>query len=117
MRYLMLIHQDENVLGGTPDQMKDLYAQWGAFNEALAKAKGSTPGERMQPPSAATTVRVRNGKTNVVDGPYSDTKEQLGGYYFIEADNLDEAIKWAELCPASKYGGIEIRPIVAPGGY
>jgi hypothetical protein len=117
MRYLMLIHQDENDLGGTPDEMKALYADWGAFNEALAKAKGSSPGERMQPASAATTVRVRTGKTSVVDGPYSDTKEQLGGYYFIEADNLDEAIKWAERCPASKYGGIEIRPIVPAGKY
>jgi hypothetical protein len=62
-------------------------------------------------------VSVRSGKTRVVDGPYSDTKEQLGGYFFVEAENLDEAIKWAELCPASKYGSVEIRPIVPAGQY
>jgi hypothetical protein len=115
MRYMMLIHQDENNLGGTPDEMKAMYASWGAFNDALSKANGAASGERMKGPSAATTVTIRSGKTRVVDGPYSDTKEQLGGYFFVEAENLDEAIKWAELCPASKYGAIEIRPIVAPG--
>lgn len=115
MRYMMLIHQDENDLKGDPQQMQELYAQWGAFHAALAKASGAATGERMKPASAATTVRSRDGKAVIVDGPYSDTKEQLGGYFFIEADNLDEAIKWAELCPASKYGAIEIRPIVPAG--
>lgn len=114
MRYLMLIHQDENNMGD-PANMQAVYAQWGAFNEALAKAQGAAPGERMQPPSAGKTVRVRDGQTGVVDGPYSEAKEQLGGYFFIEAKNFDEAVKWAELCPASKYGAIEIRAIVEPG--
>jgi hypothetical protein len=111
MRFLMLIHQDENNMGD-PARMQELYAEWGAFNAALAKAEGGAPGERMKPASAATTVRVRDGRTGVVDGPYSDTKEQLGGYFFVEVENLDEAIKWAERCPASKYGAVEIRPIV-----
>ena len=77
MRYLMLIHQDENNMGD-PANMQAVYAQWGAFNEALAKAQGAAPGERMQPPSAGKTVRVRDGQTGVVDGPYSEAKEQLG---------------------------------------
>ncbi len=113
MRYLMLIHQNEAGVSSVPQQ--ELYAEWGAFNAALAKAAGAAPGERMQPASAATTIRHRDGKTAVVDGPYADTKEQLAGYYFVEADNLDEAIKWAERCPASKYGAVEIRPIVPAG--
>ena len=115
MRYMMLIHQDENDLRGSAEQMQALYADWGAFNQALAKAEGAAPGERMQPASAATTVRVRDGKAAIVDGPYADTKEQLGGYFFVEAENLDEAIKWAERCPASRYGAIEIRPLVPAG--
>lgn len=113
MRYLMLIHQDENDMGD-PAAMKEIYAGWAAFNEALAKAQGAAPGERMEPASKATNVRIRDGRTSVVDGPYSDTKEQLGGYFFVEAENMDAAVQWAELCPASRYGTIEIRPIVPP---
>ena len=115
MRYMMLIHHDENDLGGDAGKLQALNADWGAFNAALAKAEGAAPGERMQPGSAATTIRVRDGRTDIVDGPYADTKEQLGGYFFIEADNLDAAIRWAERCPASRYGAIEIRPIVPAG--
>ena len=114
MRYMMLIHHDETNMGD-PAGQQALYAAWGAFNEALAKAEGAAPGERMQSPTRGKTVRTRDGETRVVDGPYSDAKEQLGGYFFIEAKDFDEAVKWAELCPASKYGTIEIRPIVQPG--
>jgi Uncharacterized protein conserved in bacteria len=114
MRYMLLIHHDENDLGD-PDRLNEIYAGWAAFNAALAKAAGAAPGERMEPASKATTVRVRDGRTGIVDGPYSDTKEQLGGYFFIEAESLEKAVEWAELCPASKYGAVEIRPIVPPG--
>src|SRR5204863_5147309 len=93
----------------------ELWADYGAFNDALAKAGGrSGAGERLQPSSAATTVRVHNSKTDVLDGPYADTKEQLAGYFFIEAADLDEAIAWAQRCPSSRYGSIEIRPIHTP---
>ncbi|HEY7059813.1 MAG TPA: YciI family protein, partial [Vicinamibacterales bacterium] len=84
------------------------------FNQALAKAEGSSSGERLQPSSAATTVRQQGGKTDVLDGPYADTKEQFAGYFFAEAPSLDEAIVWAKRCPSSKYGSIEIRPVVDP---
>ncbi len=114
MRYIMLIHHDETNIGH-PEGQQALYAEWGAFNDALAKAQGAAPGERMQSPTQGKTVRVRGAETRVVDGPYSEAREQLGGYFFIEAKNFDEAVKWAELCPASKYGAIEIRPIVEPG--
>ena len=114
MRYMMLIHHDEAALAAAPQ--KDLWAEFGAFNEALSKAAGAATGERLQPSSAATTVRQGDGKTDVLDGPYADTKEQFAGYYFVEAADLDEAISWAKRCPSSKYGSIEIRPVVAAQG-
>ena len=113
MRYMMLIHHDEAALAAAPQ--KELWADYTAFNEALSKA-GLSGGERLQPSSAATTVRQEDGKTDVLDGPYADTKEQFAGYFFIEAPDLDGAIAWAKRCPSSKYGSIEIRPVVAAQG-
>lgn len=111
MRYMMLIHHDDAAMAAAPQ--KELWSDYAAFNAALSKAgPGSSGGERLQPSSAATTVRQREDKTDVLDGPYADTKEQLAGYFFIEAPDLDEAIAWAKRCPSSKYGSIEIRPIV-----
>ena len=112
MRYMMLIHHDEAALAAAPQ--KDLWAEFGAFNEALSKAAGAATGERLQPSSAATTVRQQDGKTDVLDGPYADTKEQFAGYFFVDVPDLDQAIAWAKRCPSSKYGSIEIRPLVEP---
>ncbi|MDC9825554.1 YciI family protein [Devosia sp. ZB163] len=110
MRYMMLIHHDDAALANAPQ--KELWADYAAFNEALAKAgQGMAAGERLQPPSAATTVRVSDSKTDVLDGPYADTKEQLAGYFMIDVPDLDEAIRWAKRCPSSRYGSIEIRPL------
>jgi hypothetical protein len=110
MRYMMLIHHDEVALANAPQ--KELWADYAAFNEALAKAGGGmAAGERLQPASAATTVRFGDNRTEVLDGPYADTREQLAGYFMIEVDNLDEAIAWAKRCPSSRYGSIEIRPL------
>ena len=109
MRYMMLIHHDEAALAAAPQ--KELWAEYGAFNEALTKA-GLASGERLQPSAAATTVRQHDGKADVLDGPYADTKEQFAGYFFVTAADLDEAIAWAKRCPSSKYGAIEIRPVV-----
>ena len=115
MRYMMLIHHDEAALAAAPQ--KELWADYGAFNEALAKAgAGMASGERLQPSSAATTVRQANGKTDVLDGPYADTKEQFAGYFFVTVPDLDGAIAWAKRCPSSKYGAIEIRPIMTQQG-
>jgi hypothetical protein len=111
MRYMMLIHHDEAALAAAPQ--KELWAEYGAFNEALRKAgAGTSGGERLQPSSAATTVRQTDGKVDVLDGPYAETKEQFAGYFFVTAADLDEAIAWARRCPSSKYGSIEIRPVV-----
>jgi hypothetical protein len=114
VRYMMLIHHDEETLAHAPKQQ--LWADYAAFNEALAKAgNGFAAGERLESSAAATTVRVREGNSQVLDGPYADTKEQFAGYFMIDVPDLDEAITWARRCPSSKYGAIEIRPFTAEG--
>ena len=115
MRYMMLIHHDEAALAGA-DQ-KTLWADYAAFNEALAKAAGSASGERLHSSSAATTVRTTGGETAILDGPYAETREQFAGYFFVEADDLDGAVTWAKRCPSSRYGSIEIRPVMAATGW
>ena len=115
MRYMMLINHDEAALAAAPQ--KELWAEYGAFNQALSKAgAGMASGERLQPSSTATTVRLSEGRTDVLDGPYADTKEQFAGYFFVDVPDLDQAIAWAKRCPSSKYGSIEIRPVVAAQG-
>lgn len=100
MRYMMLVHHDEEALAKAPKQQ--LWAEYAAFNEALAKAgAGFAPGERLESSAAATTVRVRDGDSKVLDGPYADTKEQFAGYFMIDVPDLDEAITWARRCPSS----------------
>lgn len=112
MRYMMLIHHDEESLANAPKQQ--LWTEYAAFNDALTKAgAGFTAGERLQSSTAATTIRVRDGNVNVLDGPYADTKEQFAGYFMIDVPDLDAAITWARRCPSSKYGAIEIRPVHA----
>jgi len=114
VRYMMLIHHDEETLAHAPKQQ--LWADYSAFNEALAKAgAGFAAGERLESSAVATTVRVREGNSQVLDGPYADTKEQFAGYFMIDVSDLDEAITWARRCPSSKYGAIEIRPFTAEG--
>jgi hypothetical protein len=113
MRYMMLIHHDEAALAKAPPS---LWSDYAAFNEALAKAGAGTTGERLEPSSAATTVRVSSGKTGVLDGPYADTKEQFAGYFMLDVPDLDAAIEWAKRCPSSQYGSIEIRPLYVAKG-
>jgi len=108
MRYMLLIHHDNSRLAGA-DQ-KQLYADYAAFNAALAKA-GIDGGERLQPSSEATLVRSGDNAA-ILDGPYADTKEQFAGYFFVEAETLEEAVAWAQRCPSSRFGTIEIRPVV-----
>lgn len=115
MRFMMLIHHDEAALTGA--DYKELGAEYGAFTEALAKADGCAAGERLKPSSTATTFRQRDGKSEVLDGPYAETKEQLAGYFVVDVPSLDEAIAWAKRCPSSKYGSIEIRPMLEPSSW
>jgi hypothetical protein len=109
MNYMMLIHHDDAALAGA--NQKELWADYAAFNAALAKAGGRS-GVRLQPASSAISVRLRDGKTDVIDGPYADTKEKLAGYFMIDVASVEEAVAWAQRCPSARYGTIEVRPIM-----
>jgi hypothetical protein len=112
MQYLLSLYSDESVWPTmTEEQKKQGYAAYMAYTEALKQAGAFVASNRLQPTSTATTVRSTNGKSQVLDGPYADTKEQLGGYFLIEAPNLDAAISWASRCPGSQHGVVEVRPI------
>ena len=112
MQYLLLIHSDENAMQAyTPEETGSVLAAYGAYMKAMADAGVSRGGQRLRPTSTAKTVRVQDGKTQVLNGPYAEIKEQLGGYFLIEAPDLDSAISWAARCPGAQYGAIEVRPI------
>ena len=112
MQYLLMIYNNEaGLLAAPKDKAAQMSAAYVAYSEAMAKAGVVLGGNRLRPTSEATTVRVKDGKTEVLDGPYADTKEQLGGYYLLDVDNLDTAIEWAHKCPAATYGSVELRPI------
>ncbi len=107
MQYLLLIYEDEKrfAQGFDPAEMQ----QYHAFGQEFAKAiKG---GNALKPTSTATTVRVRNGKATTIDGPFAETKEQLGGFYLVEARDQKEAIALAAKIPGARFGSIEVRPI------
>jgi|SRR5580658_5092108 hypothetical protein len=120
MQYLILIYGDENnfsYMAKDPEAVNKVYAAYGKYTGDLRAAGVLCGGAELKPIATATTVRVRNGKTVSTDGPFAETKEQLGGYYLIDVPNLDEAVKWAAQCPAALYGSIEVRPLgvtVAP---
>jgi hypothetical protein len=112
MQYMLLLHSDEKAFASFPKEAQEAgMAQYFAYNEALKKAKVYVGGERLHPVSTASTVQVLDGKTKVQDGPYAETKEQLGGYYIIDVPNLDEALKWAAKCPGAHHGIVEVRAI------
>jgi hypothetical protein len=90
-----------------------LYQEYGAFTRELRAAGAMVGGDQLQPVSTATTVRVRDGEQLVTDGPFAETKEQLGGYYIIDVETLDEALEWAGKIPSARTGSIEVRPIVS----
>jgi hypothetical protein len=113
MQYMILIYGDEKLYQSMrEDEIKQLMAGFGAYTEALRAGGVLRGGSELAPVRNATTVRRTNGKPVCTDGPFAETKEQLGGYYLIEAPNLDEAIDWAAQCPAAATGSIEIRPLV-----
>jgi hypothetical protein len=112
MQYLLMAYTDENAWPkmSKEDQEKGL-AAYMAYGEALRKSGVFVGSNRLKPTSSSTTVRVTNGKSQVLDGPYVDSKEQLGGYFLIEVPDLDAAISWASRCPAAGHGVVEVRPV------
>lgn len=112
MRYILLITaEDSDGHQLPPAQEAEAMAGYAAFTEALQGADAMRGGERLRPSSTATTVRVRDGEAFVTDGPFAETKEHLGGFYIIEAADLDEAVSWAARIPGAQFGSVEIRPI------
>jgi len=113
MRYMLLIYGDESAYSNVSeaDQEAQL-AKWFSYTEEMRNAGVSTGGDALQPTATATSVRDNGGEPLVTDGPFAETKEQLGGYYLLDVADLDEAIKWAHKCPGAKSGTIELRPIM-----
>jgi hypothetical protein len=113
MTYLILIYGAEAAWAGMPQSsLKEMYAAYMAYTGELEASGSLRGGHELQPTHSATTVRIRDGKVLKTDGPFAETKEQLGGFYLIDVPNLDSALQWASKCPGAKTGSIEVRPIV-----
>ena len=108
MRYMLLLYQDEKQIDMSPEEM----AKWEAFTKEVTDAGAYEDGRALQPVPTATTVRVRDGETVTTDGPFAETKEQLGGFYLLNCKNLDEAIAYAAKIPSAPRGSIEVRPVM-----
>jgi hypothetical protein len=112
MQYLLLIYGNEaGMQSASKADMEQMVAAYGAYTEAMKKAGVLAGANRLQPTASASTVRVTDGKSKVLDGPYAETKEQLAGYYMIDVPDLDAALSWAARCPGASFGAIEVRPV------
>lgn len=112
MQYMLMIYADPAGLQALREAERSTsLAAYTAYTEALKSAGVWRGGERLRTADTATTVRVREGKTDVLNGPFIETREQLGGYYLIEAPDLDAALSWAARCPGASHGTVEVRPI------
>jgi hypothetical protein len=114
MQYLLALFMDESGWEKmTPEQQQQGVAAYGAYSEALKSAGVLVGSNRLRPSASATTLRTTNGKTQVLDGPFAESKEQLAGYYLIDVPDLDAAMQWAGRCPASQHGIVEVRAVWA----
>ena len=112
MQYLLMIYGDEaGMASATPAMVDQVLGAYGAYSKAMKEAGIMLGGERLKPTTTATTVRMKDGKSEVLDGPYAETREQLGGYYMIDVPDLDTALTWAARCPGAAFGTIEVRPV------
>ncbi len=113
MKYLAIIYNDESLYAdATPEQVGEIFAAHGVFGEAAGAAGVFVGGEGLQGTNTATVVRVRDGERLLTDGPYAETKEQIGGYYLLDCKDLDDALNWAAQIPEAKTGSIEVRPVM-----
>lgn len=112
LQYMLLINGDESIQPQSEEEHETLFQNFQKFTSDLRSSGAFVMGNPFAPPTSATTVRVRDGKYAVTDGPFAETKEYLGGFLIIEADSLDIALETAKACPGLEYGSVEIRPIV-----
>jgi hypothetical protein len=113
MKYLLTIYGDESAReGSSPEEGKAMLEAYMAFGQEATEKGAFVGGEGLQPTDTATTVRVRDGERMVTDGPFAETKEQLGGFYLLECKDLDEAIEWAAKIPGAQHGSVEVRPVM-----
>ena len=114
MHYVMLINESaaDFALREDPEKAPAYWGGWTAYSRALAEAGVMVGGNGLQPPHTATTLRLRDGKREVQDGPFADSKEQLAGYFVLDVPDLDTALEWAARCPAAATGFIEVRPVL-----
>lgn len=114
MEYMLLVYSNEQAMESVPqEQIGGVVEAYALYTRALQDAQILRGSNRLRPTSAATTVRVAGGQTRALDGPFAETKEQLGGYYMIDVPDLDAALAWAARCPGAQHGSIEVRPIWA----
>lgn len=113
MQYLLLIYDEEKTWESMSEaERQATFAEYGTFTREVRESGHFKAGEALQPVSTATSVRVRDGKVLSTDGPFAETREQLGGFYLIEAKNLDEAVAIAARIPSARFGTIEVRPLM-----
>jgi len=112
MKYMLLIYRNEAAMQGASEkQMSEVMGAYIAYTKAMRESGAFVAGDPLQPSSTATTVRVANGKSKVLNGPYAESKEQLGGYYILDVPDLDAALSWAARCPGAQHGALEVRPV------
>jgi hypothetical protein len=113
VRYMLLIYDDESVWNELPEKERNsVMGEYFSYTQALRDAGKYVAGDALQPTRTAKTVAVRDGAPVTTDGPFAETKEQLGGYYLIDVDSEDEALEWAAKIPSARFGRIEVRPVV-----
>ena len=113
MQYMLLIYDDESTWSSmSQEQQNTVMSEYMAYTQALRDAGKLVAGDALQPTGTAKSVRVRDGDVGTTDGPFAETKEQLGGYYLVDVDSEDEALEWAAKIPSARFGTIEVRPVV-----
>lgn len=113
MQYMLLIHGDEaQRQAASAEDNQKLLAVYMAYTQAMKDAGIHVAGEPLQPSTTGASVRVRDGKTQVLDGPYAEAKEQLAGFYLVETPDMDTALAWAARCPGASHGTMEVRPLM-----
>ena len=113
MQYLLLIYGDQNGWESMSEEERgQVFQAYGTFTQELEDSGAMVGGNALQPTETATTVRVRNDETLTTDGPFAETKEQLGGYYLVDVNSIDDALEWASKIPGARHGSIEVRPVM-----